>query len=221
MCSDEEDERVAALLLERRDHGDDALDESAAVLALRPEAAPAPQHRRADRTLGEIVRRLEAVLAHEGPQRRLELSGLPAHARRLGVRADRARRGMTVGRATRRVLARRGRRRRSCASSAQRATSMMQSSAGVFVEKDCTRTTLRDGAKRPCRAFAETPRQVDRCRSNAHRGARARAALQGEGTRGRDGLAGAQKKLEALHWFEDDAPTDSSERTSSPRSTKR
>lgn len=30
-----------------------------------------------------------------------------------------------------------------------------------------------------------------------------------------------RKKLEALHWFEDDAPTDSSERTSSRRSTKR
>lgn len=30
-----------------------------------------------------------------------------------------------------------------------------------------------------------------------------------------------RKKLEALHWFEDDAPTDSSERSSSPRSTKR
>ena len=30
-----------------------------------------------------------------------------------------------------------------------------------------------------------------------------------------------RKKLEALHWFEDDAPTDSSEKTSSRRSTKR
>lgn len=30
-----------------------------------------------------------------------------------------------------------------------------------------------------------------------------------------------RKKLEALHWFEDDAPTDSSERRSSRRSTKR
>ncbi len=30
-----------------------------------------------------------------------------------------------------------------------------------------------------------------------------------------------RKKLEALHWFEDDAPTDSSERKSSRRSTKR
>lgn len=30
-----------------------------------------------------------------------------------------------------------------------------------------------------------------------------------------------RKKLEALHWFEDDAPSDSSERRSSPRSTKR
>ena len=30
-----------------------------------------------------------------------------------------------------------------------------------------------------------------------------------------------RKKLEALHWFEDDAPTDRSERSSSPRSTKR
>jgi len=30
-----------------------------------------------------------------------------------------------------------------------------------------------------------------------------------------------RKKLEALHWFEDDAPSDSSERKSSSRSTKR
>jgi len=30
-----------------------------------------------------------------------------------------------------------------------------------------------------------------------------------------------RKKLEALHWFEDDAPSDSSERKSSPRSRKR
>ena len=41
----------------------------------------------------------------------------------------------------RRVFARRGRRRRSCASSAQRAMSMMQCSARFFVEKDCIRTT--------------------------------------------------------------------------------
>ena len=30
-----------------------------------------------------------------------------------------------------------------------------------------------------------------------------------------------RKKLEALNWFEDDAPSDSSERRSSPRSSKR
>ena len=45
MCSDEEVERVAALLLERSNDGEDALDEAAAILAVRAEAALAPQYR--------------------------------------------------------------------------------------------------------------------------------------------------------------------------------
>ncbi len=59
-----------ALLLAGGSDGHNALDEAGAVVTLSAEAAFAPEDGRAERALGDVVRRLDAGDAGEGPEGR-------------------------------------------------------------------------------------------------------------------------------------------------------
>ena len=65
-------EYVALLLAQRVAHGEYALDEAAARRTVGAEAALAPQHPVAQRSLGGVVRGLNTFLTDEGPQGRFD-----------------------------------------------------------------------------------------------------------------------------------------------------
>ena len=80
-------ERVARLLPERRDHREDAREEGAPIRAPGPEAPLAPDDRMPRRALGDVVRWLDAFLAHEGEERRFALEDVAARSAGLRIRA--------------------------------------------------------------------------------------------------------------------------------------
>src|SRR4051794_23499037 len=75
-------ERALLLLTGGRD-GQRPFHEAVAGGALRAKAAFAPEHRRADRLLRSVVRRLDAWHGHERPQRGPELEQRRAEVRGL------------------------------------------------------------------------------------------------------------------------------------------
>src|SRR5436853_7165030 len=69
----QEVQQRSALLPTGRYDGQQPLGEPTARFAVRPKAALAPQHGRAQRPLRHVVRRLDTLDPREGPQRRLTL----------------------------------------------------------------------------------------------------------------------------------------------------
>ena len=79
-------EDVALLSAQRVTHGKHPFDEAASVGAVGAEAGKAPQDSMPKAALGRVVRGLDvAVLAHEGPQGRLDGEQIAAGCGRLGV----------------------------------------------------------------------------------------------------------------------------------------
>src|SRR6202165_4585884 len=76
----EEGECVTLLLLEGGGHGEDALDEAAAPLAVGAEADLAPDDGVAESALGLVVRGLDAVGVDEGEEGRLVLQDVLGHS---------------------------------------------------------------------------------------------------------------------------------------------
>src|SRR5436190_22418600 len=80
----EESVEVALLRAQRLARGEEPFDEATALGAVAAEAALAHEHREADRPLGRVVRRLDALDIDECEERRLQLEHLAAHAADLG-----------------------------------------------------------------------------------------------------------------------------------------
>ncbi len=78
-------EHIAVLLAQRIADGEHALDESATGRAVGTEAGVTPQDAVPQGPLCRVVGGLDALLAHEGPQRRFDGSEIGAGGRRLGI----------------------------------------------------------------------------------------------------------------------------------------
>ena len=81
----EELEGTPLLHLQGRDDRQDAGDEAATGLGVRPEALLAPDHRPAETSLRQVIRRRHPIDVHEGPHARLglqQLGALPPGLRR-------------------------------------------------------------------------------------------------------------------------------------------
>ncbi len=79
--------QASAGLLQRSRGGLHPLDEAAPAIALSPEARLPKEDDWTDRSLGDVVRRLDVISLDERPHRRLRPENAPAHARRLVARA--------------------------------------------------------------------------------------------------------------------------------------
>ena len=76
-----------ALQPPRLHHRQHPLHEPAPLGTVRPPADSPPDHRMAKRAFGAIVRRLDTLVAHEGPHALLDLEDLEARRRRLDAAA--------------------------------------------------------------------------------------------------------------------------------------
>src|SRR5512142_2371637 len=86
-------QHVAPLLPAGRYHTQHPLDESAPSSAIRPATDPPPDHRKTQRSLRHIVRRLDPFDLREGPQALFDLEDLEARRRRLRAPAPRSSQG--------------------------------------------------------------------------------------------------------------------------------
>ena len=71
-------QHVSPLQSQGRHHRQDALHETAATRAVGAEAGLAPDHGMAHSVLRRVVRRLDTLDVHEGPERRLQRQDLAA-----------------------------------------------------------------------------------------------------------------------------------------------
>src|SRR5688500_14205829 len=83
----QEVQQATRLLTAGSYHSQQPLGEPTPSLAVRAEAALAPQHRRSQGALRSVVRGLDALYPCKRPQRRPPLGQLPAQPRRFAVRA--------------------------------------------------------------------------------------------------------------------------------------
>src|SRR5881628_439265 len=81
----EEFEHVASLLAAGSRHRQDTLDEASAGLAVGAKTRLSPEDCGTNRSLGRVVRRLDAIDSDKGPQRRSELEDLLTRRRGLGM----------------------------------------------------------------------------------------------------------------------------------------
>ena len=84
-CLGEVIEHIAVLLAQRIADGEHALDESATGRTVGAEAGMAPQDAMPQGPFCRVVGGLDALLAHESPQRRFDGSEIGAGSRRLGI----------------------------------------------------------------------------------------------------------------------------------------
>ena len=84
-------QHVAPLLATGGHHRQHPLHEPAPLGTVRPATDPAPDHGVSQRALRSVVRRLDPLHAHEGPQTLLHLEDLEARRRRLDATATLAR----------------------------------------------------------------------------------------------------------------------------------
>src|ERR1017187_1565978 len=90
-------QHIPALQPTRLHDGQNALDESAARLAVAAKTAPTPQHGATQKTLHVVVRRLNALVPHERPQRGLQLQDVLAKLLDARIVAERS---FQIGRAS-------------------------------------------------------------------------------------------------------------------------